>query len=121
MRELFGNRYTSSNGSDGSAHRDPETSAYVIPNTSVDHLLKFLHRESSHRLACWLRLEDAWLFGEGVDALSSWTSRFLLQLQVQRTSKLEGAVLLQLISRHGDNTFHDGLHILRLEASGLGD
>ena len=57
-------------GPHGSAHRDPETSAYVTASASIDHLRVLLHGESTRGLACWLRLEDAWLFGEGVDTLA---------------------------------------------------
>ena len=88
---------------------------------SVDHLLKLLHGESPHRLAGWLRLEDAWLFREGVNALTSWSGGLFLQLQIQRSSELEGTVFLQLVSRDRNDALDNGLHVLRLQSSGFGD
>jgi hypothetical protein len=66
-----------------------------------------------------LSFEDARLFREGVHALARRRGWLLLQLQVQGTSKLEGARLLQLLRRNGYDAFHDGLHILLLQASRL--
>ena len=86
---------------------------------SVDHLLKLLHGESPHRLAGWLRLEDTRLFREGVNALTSWSSGLLLELQVQRSSELERAIFLQLLGRNCDNALDNGLHVLRLQSSGF--
>merc|ERR1719326_2069526 len=108
------------NGSDGSAHRDPETGE-LHRAVSVDHLLKLFHGESPHRFAGWLRLKDAWLLGEGVNALTSWSGRLLLQLQVQRASELEGTVFLQLVGRDRNDALDNGLHVLRLQPSGFGD
>merc|ERR1712066_646936 len=89
--------------------------------SSVDHLFKLLHRESPHRLACWLGLEDAWLLGEWVYTLAHWSSGLLFELQVKRTSKLEGAALLQLIGCDRDNALDDSFHVLRFQPSGFGD
>jgi hypothetical protein len=123
--ELFGCRYTSSSrGLVG-----PPTAALItaLPllqhhlRVSVDHLLKLLHRESTDRLACWLRLEDARLFREGVDTLASWASRLLLQLHVQCTRELEGTILLQLVRSDVDDAFDHCLHILRLESASFGN
>merc|ERR1712108_21419 len=88
---------------------------------SIDHLLEFLHRQSPDRFARWLRFEDARLFREGVHALASWTSGFLLELHVQCTSELEGTVLFQLIGGDIDDAFDHGLHILGLQSTSLGD
>ena len=110
----------SSNGFDGSAHRNPGTSAQQR-GVSIDHLLKLLHGEGPHRLAGWLRLEDAWFFRERVNALASWSGGLFLQLQIQRSSKLEGTVLLQLVSRDRNDALDNGLHVLRLQSSGFGD
>merc|ERR1719409_241496 len=82
---------------------------------SVDHLLKLLHRKGSHSLRGRLGLEDAGLLREWIDALASFLGRLLLQLHVESTSKLEGAVLLQLSGRNLDDALDDSLHILRLE------
>merc|ERR1712014_400425 len=108
----------SSNGSDGSAHRDPECAKLSLP---VDHLLKLLHGESPHRLACWLGLEDAWLLGEWVYTLARWSSRLLFELQVKCTSKFEGAALLQLIGCNRHNTLDDSFHVLRFQSRGFGN
>ena len=110
----------SSNGFDGSAHRNPGTSAQQR-GVSIDHLLKLLHGEGPHRLAGWLRLEDAWFFRERVNALASWSGGLFLQLQIQRSSKLEGTVLLQLVGRDRNDTLDNGLHVFRLQSSGFGD
>ena len=76
----------SSNGFDGSAHRNPETSAQQRA-VSIDHLLKLLHGESPHRLAGWLRLEDAWLFREWVHSFPGWR-RWLIYVWVWVTRSL---------------------------------
>merc|ERR1719460_393801 len=88
---------------------------------SVDHLLELLHWEGPDRFACWLRLENAWLFGEWIHTFASRAGRLFLELQVQRTSELERAVLLQLFRRDGDDTLDDGLHVLGLQSARLGD
>merc|ERR1719326_2731489 len=77
--------------------------------------------ESPHRLAGWLRLEDAWFFREGVNALTSWLGGLFLQLQIQRSSELEGPVFLQLVGRDRNHTLDNGLHVFRLQSSGFGD
>merc|ERR1719359_1570913 len=82
------------------------------PSDSVDHLLQLLHRESSDRFASWLRLKDARLFGERVDAFSSRLRGLLLELHVQGPCELEGASLLQLSSCDIDHPLDDGLDIL---------
>jgi hypothetical protein len=53
---------------------------------SVYEFLELLHWESTDRLACWLGLEDARLLREGVHALASWPSGFLLELHVPNAS-----------------------------------
>merc|ERR1719409_1773132 len=88
---------------------------------SVDHLLKLLHRKGSHSLRGRLGLEDAGLLREWIDALASCLGRLLLQLHVESTSKLEGAVLLQLRGRNLNDALDDSLHVLRLETGGFGD
>ena len=53
---------------------------------SVYKFLELLHWESTDRLACWLRLEDAGLLREGVHTLASWPGGFLLELHVPNAS-----------------------------------
>merc|ERR1719198_1576838 len=87
-----------------------------IASCSVDHLLQLLHGQSTNSLRSWLSLEHAWLLGEWVDALASWASWLLLELQVQAATNLESAVLLQLRSGQLHVVGHNSLHILSLEA-----
>merc|ERR1712224_280473 len=87
---------------------------------SVDHLLELLHRKSTNSLGRRLGL-DARLLCERVDTLTSSLSWLLLELQVEGTSQFEAAILLELACSNLDKTFNHSLHLLRLEASGLGN
>merc|ERR1719265_451398 len=82
---------------------------------SVDHLLELLHRKGTNSLGRRLGLEDTRLLGERVDTLTSSLSWLLLELQVEGTGQLEAATLLELASSDLDKTFHNSLHLLRLE------
>merc|ERR1711862_694589 len=88
---------------------------------SVDHLLELLHRKGTNSLGRRLGLEDTRLLGERVDTLTSSLSWLLLELQVEGTGQLEAATLLELACSDLDKTFNNSLHLLCLEAGGLGN
>merc|ERR1719183_1414568 len=88
---------------------------------SVHHLLQLFHRQGTNSLGRRLGLEYARFLGEWVDALTSSRSWLLLELQVEGASQLESAVLLELACSNLDKTFNNSLHLLRLEAGGLGN
>merc|ERR1712166_885546 len=63
---------------------------------SINHLLQLLHGISFDSLGSRLGFEHARLLGERVDSFASGCGSLLLELQVQATTKLELAVLLDL-------------------------
>ena len=75
--------------------------------------------QHTHSLGRGLGLEEAWLFGERTDALAGFGCCLLLQLQIEHAGKPEGAVFLQLISRHAHDAFHNAPRLLLLQARGL--
>merc|ERR1719263_2557974 len=103
-------------GSSATAHWNRAGNRNDRAICSVDHLLQLLHGQCANSLGSRLGLEDAWLLGEWVDALASWACWLLLELQVQATTNLESAVLLQLRRCQLHIVGHDSLHILSLKA-----
>merc|ERR1739845_127095 len=86
---------------------------------SVDGLLELLHGEDLHCLRRRLGLEDAWLLGEGIDALPCRRGWLLLQLHVQHSCQLEGSCLFQFLCRNAHDRFHGAFYVLCLQTSGL--
>merc|ERR1712096_267000 len=74
--------------------------------SSVDQLLELLRGEGPHGFGRGLRLEDARLLREGVDALPRRTRRLLLELEALGTGELDEPNL--------DEALHDSLHVLAL-------
>ena len=62
----------------------------------------FFIGKGTNSLGRRLSFEHAWFFGEWVDTLTSSLSWLLLELQVECTSQLEVAVLLQLACNNLD-------------------
>merc|ERR1719399_1482804 len=93
----------------------------VQKTLSVHKLLELLHRQRAHGLRRWLRLEDAWLLSERIDALAGWPGWLLLQLHVEGAGKFELTSLLELSGCKSDHSLSDLLDLARLQAGLLGD
>merc|ERR1719326_392840 len=85
-----------------------------------EHLLELLHRQATHRLRGRLRLENAWLLREGVDALPRLRGGLVFQLHVEHTGDLEVASLLHLFHNDTHIGIDDALHFFCLQTCCLG-
>jgi hypothetical protein len=74
-------------------------------NGSKKHLLKLLHREALHSLRGRLRLENARLLGEGVDALASASGGLVLNDEAGHTGDHELAPVFLRSINEQETTF----------------
>merc|ERR1711879_429017 len=82
---------------------------------SVQRVLELLHGKTLHSLRGGLGLEDARLFGEGVDTFARFRCRLHLQLHLQHSCKFEGAHLFDLFGSNTHVRSDDSLHIFSLQ------
>merc|ERR1712227_128319 len=78
----------------------------------IHHLLQLLHWQCPHGLRRWLGLENARFFREWVHSFPGWRRWLLLELKVERSSKLECAVFLQLTRSNRNDALHDSVDLV---------